>query len=173
MAQRVSNGFASDLVKDETMKRNLGLEKLDQVPGNRLTLAVLVGGKQEFVRIRQNLFELAHFFLLVRRHDVKRLEIVIHIDPEPGPRLLLQVGRDLRRAIGEVADVTDARIDGIALAQEPGNGPGFGGRLDDDQTFRHEMDLQAGLRTLLPDQGEGLYRRSAHPWQAKPFVYIV
>src|SRR5262245_35524506 len=154
------------------MKRYFGLQELDEVPGNGLALAVFVGGQEEFIRLGKDLLELADFLLLVRGDHVQRLEVVIHIDAQSRPRLLLEVGRNLSGAVGEVADVTDARIDGIALAKEPGNGPGLCWRLDDDQAFRHEMVLQAGQLTVLPDQGEGLYRRSADTWQAKPFVCI-
>src|SRR5690606_40702584 len=49
--ERALDGVAGDLVEDQALVGNLGLEQLQQVPTDRLALAVLVGGEEELVRI--------------------------------------------------------------------------------------------------------------------------
>ena len=44
---------AGDLVEDHAPHRDLGLEHLEQVPGDGLALAVLVSGQEELVRVLQ------------------------------------------------------------------------------------------------------------------------
>ena len=122
-----------DLVEDHPAVRHLGLELLEQVPGDGLALAVFIGGEQEFVGVLEQALELGHLLLLVAVHDVERLEVVVHVDAEPGPRLGAVLGRDLRGAVGHVPDVAHAGLDHIAVTQVPGDGPGLGGGLDDDE----------------------------------------
>ena len=44
-----------DLVEDHPLDRHLGLERLDQVPGDGLALAVLIRGEQELVDVLEQL----------------------------------------------------------------------------------------------------------------------
>src|SRR5215813_3532726 len=103
------------------------------MPRDRLALAVLVGGEQQFIGVLQQLLQLADLLALVRVDDVERLEVGIDVDPEPGPRLLAQAVGDVSGAARHVPDVTDARLDYIALAEIPRDGACFRGRLDDDK----------------------------------------
>jgi hypothetical protein len=96
------------------------------VPGDRLALTVLIGGEQQFVGVGQQVLELAHLLLLVGRHHIKGLETVVDVHAEPGPGLLAVLGRYLGRLVGHVADVTDARLDHVSLAQVPGDGARLG-----------------------------------------------
>ena len=48
-----------DLVEHHPLDRDLGLEHLEQVPGDRLALAVLVGREVELVGVLEQLLELA------------------------------------------------------------------------------------------------------------------
>ena len=118
---RVGDGpgdrFGGDLVEDHPAVRHLGLELLEQVPGDSLALAVLISGQQQFVGILQQVLELGHLLPLVAVHDVQRLEVVIDVDPEPGPRLLAVLGRDLGGAVRHVADVADTGLDHVAVAE--------------------------------------------------------
>ena len=134
---RVGDGagdrLRGDLVEDHPAVRHLGLELLEQVPGDGLALAVFISGEQEFVGVLEQALELGDLLPLVAVHDVERLEVVVHVDAEPGPRLAPVLGRDLGGAVGHVADVADAGLDHVALAEVPGDGPGLGRGLDDDQ----------------------------------------
>ena len=134
---RVGDGpgdrLRGDLVEDHPAVRHLGLEFLQQVPGDGLALAVFIGGEQEFVGVLEQALELGDLLALVAVHDEQRLEVVVDVDAEPGPRLAPVLGRDLGRAVRHVADVADAGLDHVALAEVPGDGPRLGRGLDDDQ----------------------------------------
>ena len=134
---RVGDGpgdrLRGDLVEDHPAVRHLGLELLQQVPGDGLALAVFIGGEQEFVGVLEQALELGDLLALVAVHDEQRLEVVVHVDAEPGPRLAPVLGRDLGRAVRHVADVADAGLDHVTLAEVPGDCPGLGRGLDDDQ----------------------------------------
>jgi hypothetical protein len=62
--------------------RHLGLELLQQVPGDGLALAVFIGGEQEFVGVLEQALELGDLLPLVAVHDVQGLEVVVHVDAE-------------------------------------------------------------------------------------------
>jgi hypothetical protein len=47
-----------DLVEDHPLDRDLGLERLEQVPGDGLALAVLIGGEEELVGVLEQVLEL-------------------------------------------------------------------------------------------------------------------
>ena len=125
-------GFG-DLVEDHPFDRDVGLEGFQQMPGDGFALAVFIGGEQELVGVLEQALELGDLLPLVAVHDEQRLEVVVHVDAEPGPRLAPVLGRDLGRAVRHVADVADAGLDHVALAQVAGDGPGLGWGLDDDQ----------------------------------------
>ena len=88
------------------------------------------------------------------------LEVVVYVDAEPGPRLALVLGRDLGRAVGHVADVADAGLDHVALAEVPGDGPGLGRGLDDDQ-----LGTMAVTRRGLAPGGLGTPGPGRWPWR--------
>jgi hypothetical protein len=113
--------------------KTIRLELLQQVPGDGLALAVFIGGEQEFVGVLEQALELGDLLPLVAVHDVQGLEVVVHVDAQAGPRLALVLGRDIGRAVGHVADVAHAGLHHVALAEVPGDGPGLGRGLDDDQ----------------------------------------
>ena len=121
------------------MDRDRGLEHLQQVPGDRLALAVLVSGQQQLVDVGEHPLQLSDLGLLVRADQVERLEAVLDVDAEPGPLLLLVLGGDVSGALGEVADVADAGLDLVPLAEVPADRLGLGRRLDDHQASRHAL----------------------------------
>ena len=100
---RVGHGaldrLAGDLVEDDALDRDLGLQLVEQVPGDGLALAVLICREHELVGVLEQLLELGDLRLLVGGHDVDRLEGVVDVDPEPRPRLALVLGGHLVGAL--------------------------------------------------------------------------
>jgi hypothetical protein len=109
------------------------LEGLQQVPGDGLALAVLIGGEVELVGLLQGRLQLRDLLALVRRYDVERLEAVVDVDPVPGLGQPLVRRGDLVCVARQVADVTDRRLHGVARAEVAHDG--LGGRLDDDKAL--------------------------------------
>ena len=126
------DGLLGDLVEDHPPDRHGGLEGLEQVPGDRLALAVLVSGQVELVGVLQQRLELADLLLLVGVDDVVGLEVVLDVDAELAERALLDVGRHLAGG-RDVADVPDRRLDVPVAAEVAGDRARLGGRLDDDE----------------------------------------
>ena len=129
--------LAGDLVEHHPLDRHFGLEDLEQVPGDALSLAIFIGREQHFVRLLDQLLELADVGLLVRIEDVEGLEAVVDVDAEPRPGLLLVGCRDVARAAREVSDVADRGLDDVVVAEERTDGTGLGGGLDDHQRLGH------------------------------------
>ena len=96
----------------------LRLQDLEQVPGDRLAFAVFVGREVELVGVLEQLLQLVDVALLVAGHDVVGLEAVVDVDAEAGPRLVLDLGRCVRGAVRQVADVTDRGLDDVVLAED-------------------------------------------------------
>ena len=115
-----------DLVEDHPADRHLGLELVEEVPGDRLALAVLVSGEEELVGFLEQALELGHVRLLVARDDVDRLEVVVDVDPQACPRLALELRRDVRRALRQVADVPDGGLHDEVRPEVPRDGAGLG-----------------------------------------------
>ena len=76
------------MISWNTIRRTgtFGFSTCEQVPGDRLALAILVGREQELVGVLELAFrsETTFFF---RGHDVDRLEVVVDVDAEARPRL--------------------------------------------------------------------------------------
>ena len=102
------------------------------MPGYRFTLSVFVRCQVYLRSFFERRLELLDLVLLLPRHDVKRLEIVFHIDAQLGPGLLAVGGRDLRRIPGQVADMADRRLDYVPGAKETGDRARLGGGLNND-----------------------------------------
>jgi hypothetical protein len=127
---------ARDLVEDHPAHRHLGLELVEQVPGDRLALAVLVRGEVELVGLLEQPAQLADLLLLVAGHDVDRGEVLVDVDAEAGPRLALVLGRDLGGALRQVADVADRGLHDVATSEVARNRARLGRRLDDHEPPR-------------------------------------
>ena len=67
VGHRLRDRLRGDLVEDHPARRDLGLELLQQVPGDRLALTVLIGGEQQFVGVGQQVLELAHLLASCRQ----------------------------------------------------------------------------------------------------------
>ena len=133
-----------DLVEDHPLHGHLRREHLQEVPGDRLALAVLVGREVELARLPQEGAQPLHLDLFLAGDDVERLEAVVDVDPEAGPRLGLVRRGDLRGGPREVADVPDRRLDQVATAEETRDRLRLGGRLDDHKRLRHGETLRDG-----------------------------
>jgi hypothetical protein len=77
--------------------------------------------------------------LLVARHHVVGLEAVLDVDRQAAPRLVLDLGRGVRSALREVADVADGGLDDVAVPEEVTQHLGLLGGLDDDELVCHEV----------------------------------
>ena len=96
VVDRALDGLLGDLVEHHPLDRHLGLEHLEQVPGDGLALAVLIGGEEELVGVLEEPLELGDLLLLVGVDDVVGLEAVVDVDAEPAERALLDLGGHLR-----------------------------------------------------------------------------
>jgi hypothetical protein len=136
VGERLVDRALGDLVEDHPPRRHLRLQLLQQVPGDRLALAVLVRREQQLVGVLQLLLQVGDDALLVRVDHVVGLEPLLDRDAEravPFPLLL----RDVRCPLRQVADVADAGLDHESGAEVAGDGLRLGGRLDDDECLGH------------------------------------
>ena len=106
---RLLDRVAGDLVEHHPLHRHVRLEHLEQVPRDGLALAVLVGREVELARVLQRRLELGDDVLLVVGDDVDRREVVVDVDAEAADLGLGDALRHLLGAVGQVADVADAR----------------------------------------------------------------
>jgi hypothetical protein len=60
---------------------------------------------------------------------------VLDVDPEAGPRLLLVLLGNVGRALRQIADVADARLDDEVVAEIAGDGLRLRRGLDDDEAL--------------------------------------
>ncbi len=135
LAERPVDRVARDLVEDHAAHRHLRLEHLEQMPGDRLALAVFVRREQELVGVCEQLLQLAHLLALVRVDDVQRLEAFVDVHTEARPGLFLVLLGDVGRALGQVADVADARLDHEVLAEIARDRLRLRRRLDDHEAL--------------------------------------
>ena len=134
IGDRLGDRALGDLVEHHPMGRDLGLQFLQQMPGDRLALAVAVGGQQEFVGLGQRILQGAQRRPLVGVDHVEGFEAVVHVDPGAGPLLTLVLGGHLGGTGRQVADVASTGLDDVSVAQEAGDLGRFGRRLDDHES---------------------------------------
>src|SRR5262249_19808645 len=150
LLERALDRVARDLVEDHPPRRNLRLQHLEQVPGDRFALAILVRREQELVGIGELLAKLRDRFLLVGVDDVERLEAVLDVHSETCPRLSLVLLRDLGRTVRQIANVADGGLDDEVRPEIAGNRPRLRRGLDDDQALRHRRVTIATARDTSP-----------------------
>ena len=134
LAERPLDRRLRDLVEDHSLHGHLRLENLDEVPRDGLAFAVFVCREQELVGVPQLRLQVADDRFLLRIHDVERLEVVVDVDAEARPGLLLLGRRNLGGAVWEVADVADRRLDHVVAAEVARDRFCLRGGLDDHQT---------------------------------------
>ncbi len=129
--------IASRVISWNTSRRcgTFGFSTSGEVPADRFALAVLVGREVEHVGVLERVLELLDLLLLLGRDDVERLEVVVDVDAQARPRLLLHLGGDVLRRGRQVADVADRGLDHEALGQEGRDRARLGRRFDDDETL--------------------------------------
>jgi len=95
-------------VEHHPLDRDAGLEGLQQVPGDRLALAVAVGGQVQLVDVFEQALEFGDDGLLVRADHVERFEVVVHVDSGAGPLHRLELGGHVGGPLRKVAGVPAA-----------------------------------------------------------------
>jgi hypothetical protein len=112
-----------DLVEDHPTDVDLRLEDLEEVPGDGLPLAILVGGEVERVRGLQRPLDVPHDLLgTAARFIPLEGEVVLDVDAEP--------------LLGQVAHVAVGGEHGVVVAEEAADRVGLGLRLDDHEVVR-------------------------------------
>ena len=85
LGHRPGDRGRGDLVEHHPADRHGRLQGLRQVPGDRLALAVLIGGQVDLVGVLDQRLELGHLLLAVRADHVQRLEVVRRCRRPAGP----------------------------------------------------------------------------------------
>ena len=124
---RVADRFLGDLVEHDPLDRALGLEHLAEMPADGLAFAIGVGSQQHFRRVLDGRLQLPDPRLPVRRHDVVRLEAIVHVHTDAAPGLLLDGLGHLAGVLGQIPHVPHAGLDPELVAQEPGQRLGLSG----------------------------------------------
>ena len=105
------------------------------MPADALAFAVFVGRQNQFVGVLEGGLELADDLFLFLGDHVQRVEIGRDVDPQRGPGLLLDFGRNVGGAGGQIADVPHAGQHFVVASQKTVDFSGLGGRFDDHQPF--------------------------------------
>ena len=135
IVQSALDRFLRNFVEDHAAYGNLGLEDLEKVPSDSLTLAVLISCQEEFVGLFQEFLELGDLFLLVGIDNVIRGEAVLDVDGEAPVGALLHIGRKFR-GLWKVANVTDRGGHMVVGSQVSFDRRRLSGRLHDHQLGR-------------------------------------
>ena len=131
------HGALGNLMEDDSLRAlRLHARRLNEMPGDGLTLAVGVGSQEDFLGPIDFLLEVPDRLALVVRNAVG------------GSEVILDVNRKLR--LEQVTHVADRRLDHISLAEEAAYGAGLRRRLDDD-----ELPAPLGRRGDLRSAGRG------------------
>ena len=130
MLQGLANRFLGDFVEDKAIDRHLGLQDFAQMPTNGLSFAVFIRRQIEVFGVLQGGLQLPHLLCLLLRHDVDRLEILLDVDAQVGPILLLKLLGHLLGSLRKVANVANTGLNRVALPQKLGDCPRLGRRLD-------------------------------------------
>ena len=122
-----------DLVEHHAAHRHGGLERFDQVPGDRLALAVFICGEVELGGVLDQALELGDLLFAVGADDVDRLEAVLGVDADACPRQALVLRRDVGGVAWQVTDVADRGLDGVVGTEVAADRLRLRRRLDDHQ----------------------------------------
>ncbi len=116
--QCIGDRLFGDFVEHQPVDGDLGLEHFLQMPTDRFPLAIFVRREVQVVGLFEGIFELLDLLLLVGGHDVERLEIVLDVDAQVCPSLVLELLGDIFFARREVTHVPDARLDLVTRAEK-------------------------------------------------------
>src|SRR5262245_21988767 len=76
-----------------------------------------------------------HLLPFVGGHDVVRREVLLDVDAQTSPVLLLDLLGDLRCRLGKITNMSVARLNPVLVAEEAAENLGLGWRFDDDERF--------------------------------------
>ena len=171
--RRPLDGLPGDLAEHHPAHRHLGLEDLQQVPGDGLALAVLIGREESSSESLSARLSSVDAPLLVGVDDVIGGETGVDVDGELPVRALLHFRRQLG-GVRQVADVAGGRLDGESIAQIGGDVLDLVRRLDDDEPApgaschvapvlfcRHVRRIRRRLDVEVPDTIRRAPRRPA------------
>src|SRR5256885_254571 len=134
--ERLPDGVLRDLVEQHAADLGAVAQGLRHVPGDRLTLAVGVGGDEHALRLLRRLLDLGEGLRLLLDGDVLRREAVVDVHAQ--------------LALRQVADVSHGRLDGVARAEVLADRLRLGGRLDDDERAPTSRQGPGLRRARLP-----------------------
>ena len=118
MVERFLDGVFGDLVEDDASDRDSWLENLCQVPADRLAFAIGVGREQELRCVLDGTLEVRDLLSFVARHHVIGRKVLLNIDTESSPVLFLDLLRHIRGRLGQIANMTVARLDSYLLPRK-------------------------------------------------------
>src|SRR5436190_19416582 len=104
------------------------------VPGDRLALAVEVGGEIDLVRRPGGLLDVGDLLAPVVGDHVLGRKIMVDVDPELA----------LARVFGQVTDVAVRREDTVVRTEIALDGTRLGRRFDDDEVPGHGRESSTG-----------------------------
>ena len=107
---------------------------LGDVPGDRLALAVEVGGEEDLVGGLGRLLDLGDLLAPVVGDHVLGREVMVDVDAELA----------LARVLGQVADVAVRGEDPVVGAEIALDGAGLGRRFDDHEVLGHGRECSTG-----------------------------
>src|SRR5687768_12589505 len=99
--------------------------------------SIRVGGQQQLGGFLHRDLEQRDLLPFVAGHDVVRSEVLIDVDAEPTPLLLLDLLRHVGRRLREVADMAIACLDAVLVAEEAAECLRLRRRFDDHERFCH------------------------------------
>ena len=147
-------------MEDHPPDGHLRLQHLEQVPGDRLALAILVRREQELVGVGSSCLSCAtSSSCRGRRRRAARSRA--RRRRRGAPTAPPCTSRDLGGAVGQVADVADGGLDDEVRPEVAGDRPRLRRGLDDDQALRHRrVTIASALDTpRAPASAAPLQRR--------------
>ena len=135
LRERLADRRLGDLVERDPLRllrRDVG--GLGDVPGDRLALAVEVGGEVDLVRALGGLLDVGDLLAPVVRDHVLGFEVVVDIDAELA----------LAGVLGQVADMAIGRKDAVVTTEIALDGACLGRRFDDDEVLGHGRECSTG-----------------------------
>ena len=133
--ERLADRRFGDLVEGDPLRllgRDVG--GLGDVPGDRLALAVEVGGEIDLVRALGGLLDVGDLLAPVVGDHVLRFEVVVDVDAELA----------LARVFGQVADMAIGGKDAVVATEIALDGARLGRRFDDDEVLGHGRECSTG-----------------------------
>ena len=161
VGERLADRGFGDLVERDPaglVARDRG--RLGDVPGDRLALAVEVGGEEDRVGAAGGLRDVRDLLAPVVRDHVFGLEVVVDVHAELA----------LARVFGQVADMAVARQDPVIVTEIALDGAGLGRGFNDDEVLWHGRECSTGslarpysgpALTFRPDQTSRIRRRKS------------